>query len=137
MIASTATAQGAPAVTGVQGHVLTTISDEALVGGGLGVEVRTAARVALIGTATVGRLSGSTGFRGEGLIVYRVTPGQGPGLAAYGGGGVTWQRFAASREYLVAVFGVERSTEGGSGWFVEIGVGGGLRTALGFRIRPS
>lgn len=132
--AATAQREGSP--VGAQVHVMSVVTPDLLAGAGVGVTVRASRRAGVVGSATVGRQNGSTGVRWEGAVVYRLETGGGSGVW-YGGGGVTVQRFAVWREYLLVVLGLERWSGGSIGWFGEIGLGGGIRGALGIRLRPT
>jgi len=120
-----------------QVHLMVTVPADPMIGAGLGVEVQVSSRVAVAGTATLGQQAGSTGVRWEGVVRYRLEPGRGSGVSWYGGGGVALQRFANVREYLLIVLGGEQTVAGSARWFGEIGLGGGVRGAVGVRLRPS
>jgi len=119
----------------LQVHALGVIGAREFVGGGVGAGVRLGRSVRLAGTGTVGweegdRLAG----RGEALVGVHVTLGRGRGPGLYAGGGVAAQVAEAdTRGYLALVVGVEGRPTGG-GWFAEVGVGGGARVALGYRV---
>jgi hypothetical protein len=57
-------------------------------------------------------------------------------VAPYAGGGVA---LAATSdevfEYVLLVIGLETAPGARRGWFAEVGIGGGVRVAAGYRIR--
>jgi hypothetical protein len=103
------------------------------VGAGLGLRAGFGTRVSLSGTGGWLEAAGAAG-RIEGLITYHLfTPGR-PRPALYGGTGVgVTATEGAVRGHLVVVLGLESRAQGG-GWFVETGVGGGVRMVLGYRV---
>ncbi len=105
-------------------------------GGGLGGGVRTSGRVGAYASANIGAMDGSVALRGEVTLVFHLHPRRNEGLALYGGGGVAIQRAGArADQYIVVLAGVEAAPGSTRGWFAEIGVGGGLRAAAGYRLR--
>ena len=89
----------------------------------------------------IGVLAGG-GFLGEDpaaraeLIGHFLLSPQSPGTGVYAGGGIAGV-FAdgEGRGYLVLLVGIEAGPGAGDGWFVEGGVGGGARIAVGWRWR--
>lgn len=73
--------------------------------------------------------------RGEALAHFLLSPRRRSGLGPYGFAGVAGVTGSRSEGYLVLGLGVERAPGGGSGWFLEGGVGGGGRIAVGWRWR--
>jgi hypothetical protein len=79
---------------------------------------------------------GRFGARADLSYQFLLDPGKRSGSAIYGGGGLT---VAMERghvaPYLLLVLGVENAPGGGGGSFLEVGVGGGVRLAVGYRWR--
>lgn len=118
---------------GVQ--ALATASDPALVAagvyGGLRVSARTRVSVMVGAGASRGDLAG----RAELLGHFLLSPGQRRGPGFYFAGGLAVVEGVISRGYLVVTLGVEERPAAGSGWAAELGVGGGVRIAAGYRWR--
>lgn len=108
---------------------------ERFAGGGVGFAVR-ALRTRIGLSASVGALDGAFAGRGELLVSYHLNPTRRRGVTPYAGAGaaVVVTR-DASREFVVALLGVEGQPGARAGWFAEVGVGGGVRIAAGARIR--
>jgi len=114
---------------------LATLSDASLIAGGVGY-ARRAGRARLAVNVSAGSLDGVFAGRGEVLAGFLLTPARRRGAGIYAAGGVaviTTRTTTAER--LVATLGVEGTPGGRSGWYVEAGVGGGVRVAAGFRWR--
>ncbi len=85
---------------------------------------------------SVGAYDGETAVRIEGILSFHLNPYKRSGVSPYAGGGVALVLIQdASREYIVGVIGIEWRPGTGSGWFVEAGIGGGVRLALGHQLR--
>lgn len=97
--------------------------------------VRLAAGVAAVAGFEGG---GGSGVRTEVLGQFHLTPLELEGWGVYGGGGIAHAARAArsGRAYLVVFLGLERSPGGRRSWFIEGGLGGGYRMAVGLRWRP-
>lgn len=105
-------------------------------GAGLGFAWRMAGRLRIGLAAAVGETEARrTAGRAEGLFSYHFNPVT-SGIGAYAGGGlaVTATEDDAT-EYLVVLLGLEGNPVGRVGWFAEAGVSGGVRLALGLRVR--
>jgi hypothetical protein len=118
---------------GVQ--VVGTASQPALVAGGFYAALRTSRRVRLSAGAALGAADGRSAWRGELLAHFLLTPGARRGVGAYGAGGIAAVGGPVDEGYLVLTLGVETRPGARSGWFLEAGVGGGARLALGIRRR--
>jgi hypothetical protein len=104
-------------------------------GGGLGF--RDADRNRWQGALVVGSLDGGgVGARGDFAYHFLLDPGKRRGRAIYGGGGLT-ALVARGRftPYVLLVVGAEGAPGGTGGSFVEVGLGGGVRLAVGYRWR--
>ncbi len=109
---------------------------ESFLGAGPGLILRTRMRVGMGLTGALGAWGGNLAGRGEALLSFSLDPIRERGIAPYLGGGVAviGDR-AGTAEYLVAVLGLSGNPGRTTGWFVEAGVGGGLRFAAGFAVR--
>jgi hypothetical protein len=60
-----------------------------------------------------------------------------PSTVASGGLGIAYtvRQTARAAGYLLLLAGVERGAATSPGWYVELGLGGGVRLAAGLRIR--
>jgi len=120
----------------VQGHALVLGRDSTLVGGGVGGGLRIQGGLRVAVTASAGWLAPDTwAGRGEVVAAYHlpsVRP-RSPGL--YIGGGVAGEAWSGDvRGMILALIGIEQRPRAGGGWFGEIGVGGGVRFAVGYRV---
>ncbi len=125
----------AQSVPEAQLHALGIATARTFFGGGAGIAIRPRGRLRLALTGTAGRSEGRVAGRVEVVATFSVTRA-GRGLGVYGGGGaaVTW-RSGERREWMLLVVGIESSPARSAGWFLEGGVGGGLRAAAGIRLR--
>ncbi len=74
--------------------------------------------------------------RAEIFASYHLSPYKRRGITPYAGGGVAVAATADDVfEYVLLIIGIETTPAGGSGWFAEVGLGGGVRASAGFRIR--
>ncbi len=105
-------------------------------GGGAGLGWRNRGRLRALVTASLGDQRGSVAVRPEALVSFSLNPFKRRGVTPYGGGGLAavFSR-EADREYLLLVIGVEANPGASFSWFVEGGVGGGVRLSAGFRRR--
>ena len=97
--------------------------------------LRTSERTRLsadLGAGTSGR---ATVWRGELLAHFLLDPTGQQRAGLYGAGGVAVAGGAVDQGYLVLTLGLETRPGAGAGWFVEAGVGGGIRLAAGYRRR--
>jgi hypothetical protein len=103
-------------------------------GAGAGLRAGLGSRLSL--AASGGWLEDAGGAaRMEALFTYHLfTPGR-PRPAPYAGAGVgVTASDGGATGQLVVVLGLETGAQRGAGWFVEAGVGGGVRVALGYRL---
>lgn len=131
----------APAINGqkaleFQAQGVGIMADEDFFGGGLGVAWRSDGRMRLGGYANVGSYAKQLAFRPEVVAFFHLNPFKQRGFSPYVGGGVALVLTAdESREYLVGALGLEWKPGARGGWFLEAGVGGGLRVSLGYQVR--
>jgi hypothetical protein len=118
---------------GVQATV--TLADPALMVAGPAAALRLSERGRLAVAAGIGTSDGSLAWRAEALGHFLLAPRRRSGIAAYAGAGVVAVGGPVDRGYLVLALGLERAPGARSGWFVEGGVGGGVRLAVGWRRR--
>lgn len=112
-------------------------SRPAFYGAGLGLARRDADRLRFAAAAALGGLAGGAfAARGDATLQFLLDPTRRTGAALYGGGGLS---LAVARghatPYLLLVLGIEHAPGGPRGSFAEIGVGGGVRLAVGYRWR--
>jgi hypothetical protein len=68
------------------------------------------------------------------MVTYHLPPTRVERPGVYAGGGVAAEAQPDDfRGLVLLVLGVEARPWGGGGWFAEVGVGGGVRLALGYR----
>ncbi len=103
---------------------------------GAGFVLRTRTRVGVGLAATLGARDAKLAGRGEALLSFSLDPLREQGVAPYVSGGVAvvGDRLGAA-EYAVAALGLAGNPGHATGWFLEAGVGGGLRFAAGFAVR--
>jgi hypothetical protein len=115
-------------------HAVFTGQDEELAAAGAYAAIRTTRRTRLALTAAAGSAGGTFVARGEVLGHFLLSPAAlGPGV--YGGGGIAGIAGAGEEGFLVLLLGIEHAPGGAAGWYLEGGVGGGVRIAAGYRWR--
>jgi hypothetical protein len=112
-----------------------TASDPALGAAGLYGALRTSLRTRLSAAAAGGVSEDEAAWRGELLMHFLLNPTRRTGAGVYAAGGVAVVGGPVERGYVVATIGVEGRPGTSSGWFLEAGVGGGVRAAAGVRWR--
>jgi hypothetical protein len=112
-------------------------SKPAFYGAGIGLGWRDAERDRIAPAVAVGAFGdGGFGARADLSYQFLLDPVKQAGSAIYGGGGLTVAvRRGRVVPYALLVVGVETAPGGSGGSFLEIGVGGGVRVALGYRWR--
>jgi len=114
---------------------IATASDPTLVvAGGYGA-IRTSRRTRISAGLGAGVSDGRAAWRGELLAHFLLNPTRRRGVGVYGAGGIAAVGGQVDQGYLVLTLGLETRPGGRSGWFVEAGVGGGVRVAAGVRWR--
>ena len=112
-------------------------SDPAFAGAGVGYAWRDARRTRIAGAVALGVLGGH-GIAGRAELAWHflLDPRKRRGSAVYGGGGLALEAGAGRvRPFILLVLGAENAPGGSGGSYVEIGVGGGVRAAVGYRWR--
>lgn len=112
-----------------------TASDPALAVAAVYGGVRTSNRTRVSVSAGAGVSSDRVAYRGEILGHFLLSPGKRVGSGFYFAGGVAVVGGPVERGYLVLTVGVEDGPAKAAGWMAEMGVGGGIRLALGYRWR--
>lgn len=102
---------------------------------GLGRRLDNQTRVT--GLVAAGSMGGAAAARVEGTAQIIVNPSGRGGAGLYAGAGVAWQGARGMRGggYLTALLGLESAPGARRGWYAEVGLGGGVRLALGLRWR--
>jgi hypothetical protein len=134
-------AQAPPALRGPElaAAATTVIARHTFLGPELGVAARGAgggqARLAV--TAAAGSYEHVLGVRCEATAQFLLRPGEQSGAGPYAGLGLAYVGAQGVRgaSYLTALLGVESAPAARAGWFGEIGLGGGVRLAVGRRFR--
>jgi hypothetical protein len=107
--------------------------------GGLGVALawRDAGRSRLLASLATGAQSPGGAVRAELAYHFLLDPARTRGNAVYGGGGLALVIGPDGRRhpYVQLLVGAENTPGGRHGTFIEAGLGGGVRVAIGFRWR--
>ena len=82
-----------------------------------------------------GVAGGKAGGRGEAMWQFLLSPEAEGRPGVYLGAGLAASVAPEWRGWVVATAGVDWNPGGRSGWLAEVGVGGGIRLALGYRWR--
>ena len=79
----------------------------------------------------------SLGVRLEATAQFMLRPAERTGAGPYGGLGLTFvgAEGTAGATYLTTLLGVEQRPGTHSGWYAEVGLGGGVRFGAGWRFR--
>jgi len=85
--------------------------------------------------AALGSAEHQVGLRAEATWQFLISPQTERGLGAYVGGGIAGQFAESNRGWLVLLVGLEQNPAARRGWSVELGIGGGIRLAAGYRWR--
>ena len=132
---ATAPPVAAQRVTELGLQVTTTASDPALVVAGPAGAIRLSERGRLALAMGAGVSDGAAAWRAEALGHFLLAPRRRTGVAAYGAAGVAAVGGPVNQGYLVLALGLESAPGSRDGWFAEIGAGGGVRLAAGWRWR--
>lgn len=118
---------------GVQG--IATAADPAVVTVGVYGALRTSLRTRVSAALAAGVSDGDAAWRGELLAHFLLNPTRLDGTGVYGAGGIAVAGGPVDQGYVVLTLGIEGRPGARSGWFGEVGVGGGARLAVGYRWR--
>ncbi len=121
----------------LQVWALAAASKPAFYGAGLGIAFRDEDRLRFaLAAAPGGYGNGAFGARADATLQFLLDPTRPSGAAIYGGGGLSLAaRQGHATPYLLLVLGIEHAPGGPRGAFAEVGVGGGVRVAIGYRWR--
>ena len=122
-------------VTEFGAQAIGTAADPAVAVGGVYGAIRTSHRTRISAALGAGVSDGDAAFRGELLAHFLLNPTRRTGAGVYGAGGIALAEGPVDQGYVVVTLGVEGRPGARSGWFVEAGVGGGARLAVGYRWR--
>jgi hypothetical protein len=112
-----------------------TFSEPGLAVAGIYGGLRTPGRTRLSGSLGVGLSGDDLSWRGEVLGHFLLSPEERRKNGFYLAGGLAAVGGRVSRGYLVFAVGLEERPRAASGWAAEVGMGGGVRLALGYRWR--
>ena len=112
-------------------------SRPAFYGAGFGLAWRDAQRDRIAPAVAFGAFGDRAfGVRADLSYQFLLDPAKASGSALYGGGGLSLAvRRGRAVPYALLIVGVEGAPGGAGGSFLELGVGGGVRVALGYRWR--
>ena len=121
----------------MQLHALAIASRPFFAGAGLALGWRDPGRTRWQAAATVGGLDGhGVGARADLAWHFLLDPAKTRGGGVYGGAGMSVLAGGGGvTPFVLLVLGVEHAPGSGGGSFMEIGVGGGVRVAVGYRWR--
>ena len=115
---------------------LAVLASERFIGAGIGYAVRPPGRLRFAGDVSAGDLEGTLAGRAETFLTYHLNPGRESGFGPYAAAGLAANiTRAGARGYLEVLLGLEQRPGRRTGWFLEAGVGGGLRLSAGYRFR--
>lgn len=114
-----------------------TIASRDFWGAEVGVARRSGSRRAML-TLAGGSVAGAAAVRVRATAQFLVRPRARSGMNPYAGLGIAWagEDDAHGAAFLAVVAGVEAAPAVPRGWYLEIGLEGGIRLAAGLRWRP-
>src|SRR5437899_1645608 len=103
----------------------------------LGVARRSGGQGRFAFAAACGDYERALGVRLAATVQFLLRPGERSGVGPYGGLGLAFVGSGGARgaSYLTALLGVDQGPGARGGWYAELGLGGGVRLALGRRFR--
>jgi hypothetical protein len=106
-------------------------------GAALQAGYRAGGQARLSGAVAPGVVGDRAAIRADAAAEFMVMPAVRRGVGVYGGAGLGYQAAVGGRgaAFMSARIGVERAPGGRFGWYLEAGVGGGVRLAGGVRWR--
>jgi hypothetical protein len=134
--AAPATGQGPPATEAAAGAAVA-LAQRGFWGPELGVARRPGGAGRLALAVAAGDYEGVLGVRVAATAQFLLTPAARAGVTPYAGLGLAWVGAGGVRGagYLAAVAGLESAGGRRAGWYGELGLGGGVRLAVGRRWR--
>lgn len=129
-------AQG-PRATEVGAAATVVLAHRAFWGGELDVARRPGGQGRFAIAAAAGQYEHALGVRLEATAQFLLQPGERRGAGPYGGLGLAFVGGQGARGagYLTALLGIDVAPGARRGWYVELGLGGGVRLAAGLRFR--
>jgi hypothetical protein len=127
----------APPATEVGAGATLILAHRAFWGAELGVARRPGGQGRFAVTAAGGDYERALGVRVEATAQFLLQPGERRGAGPYGGLGLAFVGADGVRgaSYLTALLGVDEAPGARGGWYVELGLGGGVRLVAGRRLR--
>ncbi|MBI4503037.1 MAG: hypothetical protein HY700_18005 [Gemmatimonadetes bacterium] len=117
-------------------HGLATVFANRFTGGGVGIGLRPPGRSRVAMTGSAGGLDGRVAGRVEGVLSFHLNPGRERGFSPYAAAGLAAIiARQATKGYVEVLLGLEERPGRRSGLFLEVGIGGGMRVAAGYRVR--
>ena len=117
-------------------HALGTSANSQFAGVGVGFGRSAGGRLTYQVSLTPGLADRTLAVRSEGILTFSLDPARREGVSPYGGGGIAVLLARRSTDaFLVVLLGLESAPRARSGWFAEIGLGGGVRGSIGWRLR--
>ena len=106
-------------------------------GGAVSVSRRVGSQTRFAVSGSGGTLAERAAMRLEATAQFLVTPSARTGAGLYGGAGIAFRGAARTpgAGYLVALLGLDGAPGRRTGWYAELGLGGGVRVAAGWRWR--
>jgi len=103
----------------------------------LGVARRSGGSGRFAFAAACGDYGRALGVRLAATAQFLLRPGERRGVGPYGGLGLAFVGSGGARgaSYLTALLGVDQGPGARAGWYAELGLGGGVRLAMGRRFR--
>jgi len=103
----------------------------------VGVARRPGGQARFAFAAGCGDYERALGVRLEATAQFLLRPGERDGVGPYAGLGLAFVGSEGARgaSYLTALLGVDQGPGARAGWYAELGLGGGVRLALGRRFR--
>jgi len=125
------------AVTELQAGVSGALAHRDFWGAEVGIAWRPHGQDRFAASAAAGDAEGAVAVRVGATAQFVLRPAARTGLSPYAGLGLAFvgARGVAGAGFLLATLGVEAAPGRRRGWFVEVGLGGGIRAAVGVRWR--
>ena len=127
----------APRATEIAAGATVVLAHRGFWGPEVGVARRSGGQGRLTFGAACGSYERALGVRLGASAQFLLRPGERSGIGPYGGLGLAFVGSEGARGagYITALLGVDQGPGAGAGWYAELGLGGGVRLALGRRFR--
>ena len=130
------TSPAAGQVTKEWGAQVTAVSGRpAFLGAGVVWGWRPGFRDRIVVHGALGAAEHQAAARVEASWQFLLSPQTERGVGAYVGGGIAGQFAETNHGWLLLTIGLEQNPAGRRGWSLELGLGGGVRLAVGYRWR--